>query len=306
MSDNLCGAKYYYKDNSMYFNIDFPLEHADSFALHECIHYLQTVKDDNGNLVKLGLYNYIEGHGIAINEAAVQFMTVTALEKPIQEVSYYNLDVPSNSLDCYPLECAIIKQMSYFTGTYPLFHSTINSNDIFKNTFIAVSSKKTYDKIESYLDKMLELENELAMYFEELKYCDGNVRKIKSINSSIAYTKNKITSLFFKSQNEIISGCFSQESNNIHNADDIKKLKAKAYNFKNLIATNSTYTFYNDFYRHLMEELTDKSEYIKEHGPYSLSESVSTALMVPAKHSKVFSILRKIISFGIFSKGRSF
>ncbi|MBR6034411.1 MAG: hypothetical protein IKP28_06840 [Clostridia bacterium] len=306
MTDALCGAKYYYKDNSMYFNIDFPLDSVDSFALHECIHYLQEVKDENGNLIRLGLYNFEEGQGMAINEAAVQLMTVTALDKPILDATYYGLSIPSNSIDCYPLECAIIRQMSYFTGTYPLFHSTINGNDIFKNTFIAISDKKTYKKIELNLDKMLDLENYLAMYFEDLKYSDGNVRKVKKINSAIVNTKNKIADLFLKCQNEIISVCFSKEVENVHNLTDIKLLKNKAYNFKNLIATNSTYSYYNEFYRHLMEVLDEKASYIQEHGPYNYVQTLSQELIVPQKYNKVFAFFRKVVSFGIFSKRRSY
>ena len=37
--------------------------------------------------------------------------------------------------------------MAYFTGTYPLYHSAIYSNDIFKNTFIKKANKKVYNII---------------------------------------------------------------------------------------------------------------------------------------------------------------
>ncbi len=125
MEDPLCGAKYYYKNNSIYFNANFPLEDADLFALHECIHYLQEQKDSRGNLIRLGLFDFAKNRGMAINEAAVQLMTANALNMPVQHVTYYGMEIPTNSIDCYPLECVIVNQMAYFTGTYPLFHSTI-------------------------------------------------------------------------------------------------------------------------------------------------------------------------------------
>ena len=58
-------------------------------------------------------------------------------------VKYYNMELSTESPDYYPLQTALLNEMIYFTGTYPLYHSTLYSNDIFKNTFIAKSSSKT-------------------------------------------------------------------------------------------------------------------------------------------------------------------
>ena len=51
-------------------------------------------------------------------------------------VKYYDMEFKTDSPNYYPIECDLVKQMTYFTGTYPLYHSTLYSNDIFKNTFI--------------------------------------------------------------------------------------------------------------------------------------------------------------------------
>ena len=53
--DTLVGAKYYYKNKSIYFNAEFNLSKVEDFAIHECIHYLQEKRDNNGEILKLGL-----------------------------------------------------------------------------------------------------------------------------------------------------------------------------------------------------------------------------------------------------------
>ena len=293
MKDDLCGAKYYYKNNSIYFNANFSLSEADSFALHECIHYLQEQKDDKGNLIRFGLYDFQKNNGKALNEASVQLMTSYALNATTQTVTYYNLEIPTDSIDCYPLECAIVKQMAYFTGTYPLFHSTIYGNDIFKNTFITLASEEAYNTIEFCLDSMLELEEMLSSCFNELKECGDNIPKINKINTTINKTKEEIIKLFFKCQNTIISHCFSYDLNNIHNVEEIKELKNKIYNFRNYIATNSGYEFYNEFYRRLMEALDEKSEYLEKHSFYELNNETKD-LTIFKKSTKIFSTIRNL------------
>ena len=306
LKDPLCGAKYYYKDNAIYFNIDFSLLDADVFALHECIHYLQEKKDKKGNLIRLGLYDYLNGHGMAINEAAVQLMTANCLKNQTHEVSYYNLNFPSNSTDCYPLECAIVKQMVYFTGDYPLFYSTIQGNNIFKNTFITLADSKSYSIIESNLDKILELENELSFYFDELKAFEDDILKEKKINQLINTIKNEIMNLFIECQNTIMTTCFKKALNNIRSLNDIKELKNKIYNFQNYIATNNSYTYYNEFYRYIMEELDKKNIYITEHGSYDIPLNTNTGLAIISNVSSILIHFRKILTKLGLLRERSF
>ena len=292
--DNLCGAKYFYGNSSIYFNIDYSLSNADIFALHECLHYIQEVKDSDGNLLRLGLYDLVNNEGLAINEAAVQLMTAEALGNPMQNVSYYGLDFPSNSPDCYPLECAILSQMVYFTGTYRLYHSTLNGNDIFKNTFIALSSAQTYSDIEKNLNKLVNLENNLAMYSNEIQLFDGNPKGLKKLNSSIEKTKKEIMSLFMNCQGSIISHCFSKDLEGIRINDDIQNLKNKLYKFKDYIATYDGYDFYNEFYRNTMEALDKKASFLEEHGPFAIEGNSITDLTVVSKAKGIIAFFRKL------------
>ena len=74
MPEDASAAKYFYKNQSIYFNDKFSIDEIEEFAIHECIHYLQEIKDEKGNLLRLGLYDISEGSnkGMGLNEAAVQ------------------------------------------------------------------------------------------------------------------------------------------------------------------------------------------------------------------------------------------
>lgn len=303
MPEDSAGAKYFYKNNSIYFNKEYDLDEMAKLAMHECIHYIQEFRDANNNLVKMGLYNCTFNSGLGINEAAVQLMASEANMCPSTSETYYNVSLNTISPNYYPLECALVNQMAYFTGTYPLFHSTLNSNDVFKNTFILKSNKRAYNTIVKNIDLLLAYENDLNYFASELQYAN-KVSEIKLLNKLIASKKDSITSIFFKTQNLIIESCFISEFNNIRNLEDVKEYKNKLYNFKNIMGSNENYTFYNEFYRKIMESLEEKKEQIEQFGEINLFETSENSLVLVdnTKHalsfvSTFFVKIKKLFGF---------
>ena len=303
MPDDSAGAKYFYKNNSIYFNKEYDLDEMAKLAMHECIHYIQEFRDANNNLVKMGLYNCTFNSGLGINEAAVQLMASEANMCPSTSETYYNVSLNTISPNYYPLECALVNQMAYFTGTYPLFHSTLNSNDVFKNTFILKSNKRAYNTIVKNIDLLLAYENDLNYFASELQYAN-KVSEIKLLNKLIASKKDSITSIFFKTQNLIIESCFISEFNNIRNLEDVKEYKNKLYNFKNIMGSNENYTFYNEFYRKIMESLEKNKEQIEQFGEINLFETSENSLVLVdnTKHalsfvSTFFVKIKKLFGF---------
>ena len=303
MPEDSAGAKYFYKNNSIYFNKEYDLDEMAKLAMHECIHYIQEFRDANNNLVKMGLYNCTFNSGLGINEAAVQLMASEANMCPSTSETYYNVSLNTISPNYYPLECALVNQMAYFTGTYPLFHSTLNSNDVFKNTFILKSNKRAYNTIVKNIDLLLAYENDLNYFASELQYAN-KVSEIKLLNKLIASKKDSITSIFFKTQNLIIESCFISEFNNIRNLEDVKEYKNKLYNFKNIMGSNENYTFYNEFYRKIMESLEKKKEQIEQLGEINLFETSENSLVLVdnTKHalsfvSTFFVKIKKLFGF---------
>lgn len=267
------GAKYILENNSIYFNSLLPFEEIPNTAMHECIHFIQHYNSNS----KFGLY--VSSKGLALNEAAVQLMASEANMHEITEVKYFDISLRTSSPDYYPLECALLNEITYFTGTYPLYNSVLFSNDIFKNTFITQFNSKFYSFVSSKLDELLNLEGELNSYIEELTYASKE-SEIKTLNKIINYKKQKITTLFFQTQNRIIKTCFNCEFNKLRTLDDIHEFKNKLYDFKNVIGSNVNYTFYNDYYCSMMNAIETKKNYIKEHNLISIPVEECTALVV--------------------------
>jgi len=156
--------------------------------------------------------------------------------------------------------------MMYFTGSYSLYHSTLYSDDVFKNTFIAKSNVRTYEKIEKNFDLIFEYEAKLAaetyklsISSEEIK----NIDKIKRINSKIDDLKAIIFEKTLETQNLIVLNCFNHELNSIKTLEDVKTFQRSLYNFKHLLITTNNYSFFNDFYIDMMNKLEEKREFRK-------------------------------------------
>ena len=108
----------------------------------------------------MGLCNFdnLKIVGMGLNEAAVQYVTSKIIGIEKDYVKYFGVSFRTISPSYYPLECNLIEQMAYITGESVLYDSTFTSNDKFKNTFIKLASEDAYDKIEYYIDQILELE----------------------------------------------------------------------------------------------------------------------------------------------------
>jgi hypothetical protein len=270
MPNDMAVAKYFYKNNSIYFNSNMDFDDLNTLAIHECIHFLQEQKDKHGKLIRLGLYNLQKKEsGMALNEAAVQYMASKANNMPVDHVRYYNMNLTTESPDYYPIETAIIRQLAYFTGTYPLFHSVLNSNDIFKNTFIAKSNAKAYNLIETNLDLLMNYQEELVISMNILdSYSDSNVslNKIKHLSNQIEALKKLILKLTLEIQNTIIYHCFNKEFEYIKDQNSLNAFQTHLYNFKDILIDTEGYNYYNEFYRDMMNRLDEKREMIKKYG----------------------------------------
>ena len=300
MPEDASAAKYFYKNQSIYFNDKFSIDEIEEFAIHECIHYLQEIKDEKGNLLRLGLYDISEGSnkGMGLNEAAVQLMAATASGAQIDKVKYYDLFLVTESPEYYPLQCVLLKEMMYFTGNYPLYHSTLYSDDVFKNTFSSKFGKRAYYKIEKNVDELLTLEALLNTLTTEVKYTN-RARKVKQTNQLINQCKDKIANLFIETQDFIIELCFENEFNEIRTMEDLKYFKSRIYNFKDIIGYTADYDFYNKYYIKKMEEFEAKKEYIKEHGAIKKTPISENLNLVEIKQSKVSIFKRILMKLGI-------
>lgn len=299
MPQDHSAAKYFYKNNSIYFSNDIDFNNISTLALHESLHFIQEVKSKSGKLIRMGLYNISKGNcGMAMNEAAVQLMASIANSSKVDFVKYYDLDIETESPDFYPLECALIKQMQYFTGSYALFHSTLYGDDIFKNTFITKSNEKIYKKIEYNFDLLFHYEDLLGIEsakLMELSDTDIDFKKINYINLRIKNIKKIITKITLETQELIMTSCFSSELELVRDLESLKTFQKRLYKFKDVLIYNDNYTFYNNFYCYMMSKLEEKRELIKKYGiinPLIPSENQ----LIPVPQTNFITQFRDLLS----------
>lgn len=292
MPHTMAQAKYYYKNSSIYFSDSIDFSNIDSYATHECIHYLQELRDTKNNLIHLGLCDFTNSKlpGMALNEAAVQLMSSKALNEKMDTVKYYDITLPTNSPYYYALECNLLSQMAYITGDYALFNSTLYSNDSFKRKFISLTSEKTFNKVERNMDKLLELEDTLSDEASRLGNSDIPIKTINKIEEEIAHLRRKINELFINTQNLILTGYFDNNFKSIVNLEQVDNYRRKLYNYKDLVGQTSDYTFFNEYYSKKMADLEKKCHAFENSNETSLTvvrQSVFSILI--SKLKKLFS-----------------
>ncbi len=292
MPNGLSGAKYYYKNSSIYFNEDIDLTNIDIFAMHECIHYLQELKDTKNNLIHLGLCDFSNSKlpGMALNEAAVQLMSSKSLNVRPDVVKYFDINLPTCSPSHYALECNLINQMAYITGDYVLYNSTLYSNNSFKNKFVSLTNAKAFNLIQKNMDKLLSLEDELSNLTYKLENTDDTDKNIMKLSENINNLRNKIQQLFLKIQNLILTSYFDANFKNITTLEQIENYRRKLYNYKDLIGTTSSYTFFNDYYISKMAALEIKCNVLEN----ALYSSNNNTALVQVKTNFITTLFNKI------------
>lgn len=291
-------AKYCYFNDSIYFNQKMDLNNLNDIALHECIHYLQGVRKENGKLARLGLYDLdsFRPMGEALNEAAVQEMASVAVNTPTDTVRYYNMDFSTNSPDYYPVETAIINQMTFFTGTYPLYHSTLYSNDIFKNTFIAKTSSTVYDQVVRNLDQIMEYENNLSKVSYKLSVSSIELRldKVKKYNSMLHDIKEVIKKKTLETQELILTSCFNNSLAQVRTLEDINEIQGKLADFKNVLITTDDYNYYDEYALFLSTKLEEKKSFIEKYGNILQMNAVTHELANVEQHSYGYTFFKNL------------
>ena len=291
MPEGMAEANYFYKNTSIYFNEKIAFEDLEEFAIHECIHYIQEVKDKKNNLIRMGLCNFdnFKIIGMGLNEAAVQYMASKVIGIEKDYVKYFGISFRTISPSYYPLECNLIEQMAYITGESVLFDSTFTSNDNFKNAFIDLTSEKVYDDVQYYIDQILELEENLIKLGNKFSSFDERNKKVDKIVAKTDNCKNKITNYFIKAQNLIIKSYFDKSFKQISNLEELDNYRKKLEHYGEFIGRTDDYTFFDDYYTEKMSALEHKSNVLENGG-------VETALEYK-RPNKFVSWLRAIKNF---------
>lgn len=295
MPEGMAEANYFYKNTSIYFNEHIADEDLEEFAVHECIHYIQEVKDKRNYLIRMGLCDYTEFkiYGLGLNEAAVQLIASKVNGIPKEYVKYFGISFETTSPSYYPLECCLVNQLAYITGEDILFESTLKSNDNFKNTFSQLTSPKTYMAIQNAIDDILYLEEDIIKMNNKISQIDDRNKKVDDMIKKIDELKNEITLTFMRTQNLIISSYFDNAFNKIIDLEGVETYRQKLYAFKDFLGFTEGYSFFNDYYVSKMEQLENKYNLL-ENGQFE------TALKLVTKKESMFIRILKTLKKFIF------
>lgn len=290
MPEGMSEATYFYKNSAIYFNEHIPDEDREEFAVHECIHHIQEVKDKKNYLIRMGLCDYTEFkiYGLALNEAAVQLMASKVNNIPLDSVKYYGIEFDTISPSYYPVECNLVSQLAYLVGEDVLFSSTLNSTDDFKNKVAELTSLKTYYEISNSLDKILEAEQTIIKLNNKILEIDDRNKKVDMMVRKISNLKNSIRSTFISTQNLIISSFFDSSFNNVSTLEDVENYRKSLYKFRDYIGVTDNYSFFNDYYIEKMNQLEHRYNVIENGG-------IETALDIQSKQQNLFVTLWKAL-----------
>jgi hypothetical protein len=257
---------------------------------------LQEIKDYKNRLIRMGLCDYSKGVskplGLALNESAVQYMASKIINIEPDFEKYYGITLFTPSPSYYAIECALLNEITYFTGTDILFQSTLFSNDKFKSTIIQMTSIKIFEEIQSAFDQLLKLEDNIIRINDKINTLEDGSPKLEKLVSKLNSNKNKIVDTFFYTQNLIIKNFFDYQFNQITNLEQLEHFRRKLYKFSDIIGSVPNYSFFDTYYIEMMNKLEHKCN-ILENGGIETAPAMN-------KINHFSSILRRLLN--LFSK----
>ena len=283
--EDLAMGKYDYTTNSIYFSNNLDITNLDSSVIHEILHFFQAELTEDNFLIRMGLFKpskfFRPEKGLGLNEASVQYIASTMVKEVPDHVKYYELELTTPSSNYYPLETAIIRQMCFFTGTYPLFFSTLFSTDLFEKTFKTITSEDNYNYIEEKLTYIVQLQEKLSKVYSNIHTHNQAESKKISVLNNITSLKNKLRETVLDVQKIIYTSAFANELDKIETVQDI-------VNMKTLISNENDYSF-EQFKDKINIELNNKLALIEAYGNYSFAlKAKKDILNLPKIYSQSF------------------
>ena len=291
--DDLSMGKYDYTTNSIYFSNDLDIANLDSSVIHEILHFFQAELTEDNFLIRMGLFKpsklFEPEKGLGLNEASVQYIASTIVKEVPDHVKYYELELTTPSSNYYPIETAIIRQMCFFTGTYPLFFSTLFSTDLFEKTFKTITSEENYNYIEEKLTYIVQLQEKLSDVYSTIHTHNQAESKKISVLNNITNLKNKLRETVLDVQKIIYTSAFANELDKIETVQDIVNMKTLISNFENYIINYEGDYSFEQFKDKINIELNNKLALIEAYGNYSFAlKARKDILNLPKIYSQSF------------------
>lgn len=291
--EDMSMGKYDYTTNSIYFSNELDITNLDSSVIHEILHFFQAELTENNFLVRMGLFEpsklFRSEKGLGLNEASVQYLSSIIAKEVPDHVRYYELELVTPSSNYYPLETAIVRQMCFFTGTYPLFFSTLFSTDLFEKTFKTITSVDNYNYIEKKLTEIVHLQEKLSNIYSHIHTHNQAESKKISVLNNITHLKNKLRETVLDVQKIIYTSAFANELDKVETVQDIVNIQTLISNFENYIISYENDYSFEQFKDKISVELNNKLALIEAYGNYSFAlKAKKDILNLPKIYSQSF------------------
>ena len=291
--EDMSMGKYDYTTNSIYFSNELDITNLDSSVIHEILHFFQAELTENNFLVRMGLFEpsklFRSEKGLGLNEASVQYLSSIIAKEVPDHVRYYELELVTPSSNYYPLETAIVRQMCFFTGTYPLFFSTLFSTDLFEKTFKTITSEDNYNYIEKKLTEIVHLQEKLSNIYSHIHTHNQAESKKISVLNNITNLKNKLRETVLDVQKIIYTSAFANELDKVETVQDIVNIQTLISNFGNYIISYENDYSFEQFKDKISVELNNKLALIEAYGNYSFAlKAKKDILNLPKIYSQSF------------------
>ena len=270
--NNLSPVNYSYLDGILYISEKLELDINNEFVLHEVIHRLQEYRNKKNKLLQLGLCDILETSikGLALNEAAVQYIVKKVLNGENEIVEVYGMKIPTISKNYYPILTNLIEQMIFAVGENILVDSTLNSNNEFKYSAIDSMGESTYYEILNNFDKIMDVKNQILKN-ENQTNVKENIDLIKRI--------------YIETQHKILTSYFNKELKAVKDIDQLKVFGDKLLKYRNLIGSDEGQALYDEYYKEMLNKIQEKEF------------SFQNRALIVVKENKIINVFKRIKNY---------
>lgn len=277
---NISNVNYVYENNSIYFSNSINFNKIDDVIIHECIHYLQDNRTDNGKLKKIGLCDFEElaTYGMGINEAAVQYIASKTVGNYLQTTNKNGIILKTISPNYYPFLTNLISQIIYLLGEDIIVKGTINCDEKFEDVFLNTFEEKANTIIKKF-DQIIDIRNK---------------RNGEVIAANKEMLNNEIVNIYLETQDIIMKTYFDKICTRLNTIEEVDFYIEKFLNYKQLIGIEEEKRFnLNDEYEQYKEGLLKKFD--KRIMEISKERSKNTLSVI--YNNRLYKFFKKIISY---------
>lgn len=211
------GVFYFYKNNTIYFDIERDIKKIDSFLIREIIHYIQNFAKITKDCTRAGLCKFmnLKIWGLGINEAIVQYITAKSLKQELSKVSNENIAIYTNSEEQYKYMTSLAHELLLLLGEDSAIKSCIMSNDEFENELYNIFQGST-EKLVKNFDLLLEENNK-------------NIKNEEKIIKIYMQTQDILYNIYFTNILKRIN-TIEEVRNVMYKIEEFERIKGVTYN----------------------------------------------------------------------------